>query len=62
MDQLWTAVQPLLHGAATLASIAGFASALAAALPKSGAPGVYAFFRAVIDAFAMNFGNARNAA
>lgn len=61
MDNLWTAAQPLLHGAASLAAIAGFASALAAALPKPGAPGVYSFFRAMIDAFAMNFGNAKNA-
>ena len=61
MDQLWTAALPLLHGAATLATIAGFASALAAALPKAAAPGVYGFTRAVIDAFACNFGNAKNA-
>ncbi len=59
MDQLWTAAQPLLHGAATLASIAGFAAA-AAVLPKSSGPGVYGFIRAVLDAFAMNFGNAAN--
>lgn len=62
MDQLWTAAQPLLHGAAMLASVAGFASALAAALPKPGAPGAYGFVRGVIDAFAFNFGNAKNAA
>lgn len=61
MDQLLQAAHPLLHGAITLASVAGFASALAAALPKPGAPGVYSFVRAVIDAFALNFGNATNA-
>lgn len=60
MDQLWTAAQPLLHGAATLASIAGFAAAAAAVMPKASGPGVYGFFRAVLDAFAMNFGNAAN--
>ncbi len=61
MENLWTAAQPLLHGAATLASIAGFASALASALPKASSPGVYGFFRGVVDAFAFNFGNAKNA-
>jgi hypothetical protein len=61
MDQLWTAAQPLLHGAATLASIAGFAAATAAVMPKASAPGLYGFVRAVIDAFAFNFGNAKNA-
>ncbi|MGO8738057.1 hypothetical protein [Rhodoblastus sp.] len=61
MDNLWTAAQPLLRGAMTLASVAGFAAALAAALPKSSGPGVYGFVRAVIDAFGCNFGNAKNA-
>ncbi len=61
MDQLLHAALPLLHGAATLASVAGFAAALAAALPKASTPGVYGFVRGVIDAFAFNFGNAKNA-
>ena len=58
---IWTAAQPLLHGAFTLASIVGLASATAAALPKAASPGVYGFTRAVIDAFAFNFANAKNA-
>jgi hypothetical protein len=61
MDQLLHAAQPLLHGAATLASIAGFAAATASMMPKATAPGLYGFVRSVIDAFAFNFGNAKNA-
>ncbi len=61
MDQLFAAAQPLLHGVLTLASVAGVAAACAAVMPKASAPGAYGFVRAVIDAFAMNFGNAKNA-
>ena len=61
MLELWTSVQPLLHGAVTVAAIAGVASAAAAALPPAKTPGLYGFVRSVIDAFGFNFGNASNA-
>jgi hypothetical protein len=61
MIELINAAQPVLHGVFTLASVAGVASALAAVLPKKTAPGAYGFVRDVIDSFAFNFGNARNA-
>ena len=61
IEPVWTAVQPIIHGVVNVATIAGVAAALAAGLPPSTTPGVYAFVRTVIDAFAFNFGNAKNA-
>ncbi len=61
IDPIWTAAQPILHGTLTAATFVGFVSAAAAALPKATSPGVYGLVRAVIDAIAFNFGNAKNA-
>lgn len=65
ITSLWAVLQPVLHGTLSAASVGataiGVASVLSAYLPKASKPGAYGFARAVIDAAAFNFGNAKNA-